>query len=472
MQTGRAPGIGAAIRSGWIALAGGLIALNAVAQQPGEPLPVAPYNPTPTPTQAPPTNPPGRATVGEPAPAPIPILPPDLQVVRFSAPEGVRVEVITPTPEVVPQGDGQGTATVGLRVGTTYWLRVSNLPGYADAVLYPTIEMVGHLHRPGTIDPGRFPIRVPITADSLEDARARSRMTTEVVYLEDPEQALPLAFPKDEIPSVDLLPTENPLKVAASLGRVMAILRIGGRVPDADELSRAPGQSPLLRGPCPFVMTGPACCPVPMGPACGTPPPQVQGKLWIPRDEYLCDGGDHHKKATAGSNGGLAGIDPKDAVVRFARPGIDFLLPEFDKLRERYERGEISTETYGIEIRRLRRSAEGDLSPKVLPTNVICLYAPRFACVRQSSGPNENLRIEPLQGAERVVRQQQNVHRDEPVKLTRNEPPAANRGRVRASIEFQRQAIRTAREVRVLQGYDVTRSSPGRNRWSGPRSAP
>ena len=38
--------------------------------------------------------------------------------------------------------------------------------------------------------------------DDFDDVADRGRLVTQVVYLEDPEQALPITLPKDEIPVV------------------------------------------------------------------------------------------------------------------------------------------------------------------------------------------------------------------------------------------------------------------------------
>ncbi len=183
-----------------------------------------------------------------------PVLPANIQVVRFHGPEGVRVDVLGPNPEPVPVGDGHGLLTVGLKVGTAYRLRVSNLPDRPGAELFPVIEVVGHLHRPPGIDPGKYPIRVVFGNLDFEDVTDHGRLVTQVIYLEDPEQALPITLPKDEIPVVSLNPTEEPLRVAAALGRVMAIVRMGARQPTADD----PGfgsygvVGPGVGSPCPF----------------------------------------------------------------------------------------------------------------------------------------------------------------------------------------------------------------------------
>src|SRR3954447_24619053 len=81
-----------------------------------------------------------------------PVLPPEIQVVRFHGPEGVKVEVLGPNPVPVSAGDGHGLATIGLQVGVGYRLRLSNLPVRPGAELFPVIEVVGHLHRPDGID--------------------------------------------------------------------------------------------------------------------------------------------------------------------------------------------------------------------------------------------------------------------------------------------------------------------------------
>src|SRR5262249_5627145 len=141
-----------------------------------------------------------------------------------------------------------------------------------------------------------------------------------VVYLEDPDQAMPLALPKDEIPVVSLSPTEEPLRVARALGRPMAIVRIGGRQPTVDELYgqglAAVGLDGLRTNlHCPFVGRSGAPCPLPCGPVQGTPPPP--GRPWLPKDEYLCDGGDRAEPVHFGGDGSLRGIDPRDAVMQF-----------------------------------------------------------------------------------------------------------------------------------------------------------
>lgn len=372
--------------------------------------------PMPMPIPAPVAGSTGMAVV-EGGGAPMsPVLPAEIQVVRFHGPAGVTVEVLGPAPEPFAGGDGHGLATVGMRVGVGYRLRLANLPDRPGAELFPVIEVIGHLHRPADLDPFKFPIRVTFTEDDLRDAVDRGRLVTLIVYLEDPEQSLPITLPKDEIPVVTLSPAEEPLRVAKALGRVMAIVRLGGRQPSADEMNGDGLASVGLTGlgapiRCPFVGPDNAPCGIPCGPVRGTPPPP--GRPWVPRDEYLCDGGDRAEPVHFEGDGNLRGIDPRDAVMQFS-----------DGRR-----------------------------PRLLPTNLVCIYAPRFAEVRASVGPNENLIVERPARAEFSERQVMTASRQYPRRLAQNEAAEVDRGRLRASGLVGRVYPGGHTELRVLAGF-------------------
>jgi hypothetical protein len=118
---------------------------------------------------------------------------------------------------------------------------MANLPERPGVELFPVIEVVGHLHRPEGIDAGKYPIRVIFTFEDLDTVINQNRMVTKVIYLEDPDQALPFRMAKDQIPMVSINPAENPLRVASALGRPMAIVRFGGRRPTLEEIQGGPG---------------------------------------------------------------------------------------------------------------------------------------------------------------------------------------------------------------------------------------
>jgi uncharacterized repeat protein (TIGR01451 family) len=297
------------------------------------------------------------------APSGAPMIEPDVQIVRFQGPPGLTVEVLAPAPIPVPIGDGGGISTVGLRRGVGYRLRVGGIVERPMAELFPVIEVVGHLHRPEGIDPGKYPIRVVFSQDDMDDAVDRGRLVTKVIYLEDPDQAIPFKAAKDEVPVLTLNPTEPPLRVASALGRPVAIVRIGGRRPTVAEFQGGiAGDSGLDwaerigNRPCPFLSQSSARCSLPCGPVCVPSPPPARPSL--PRDEYLCDGGDRATPAAPNADGRVTGVDPRDAIVRF-----------------------------DIGVKGVSRA-------RILPTNVVCVYAPRFAEVRVSTGTNQNIDIQ------------------------------------------------------------------------------
>jgi len=393
--------------------------------QTAAPVPPAPSPAGPeVPEVAPPVVPPNRDSTGPSIPAATPAvesrlsdpgpgavagsgseavgsLDPAVQVVRFQGPPGLMVEVLSPEVTPVPVGDGEGIATVGLRRGVGYRLRLSNITERPGAELFPVLEVVGHLHRPREVDPGRYPIRIVFTDEDLWAATDQKQLVTKVIYLEDPDQALPLKLAKDQIPVVTLNPSEHPLRVAAALGRVMAIVRIGARQPTLEELHGGPAgdaglDAVLAMGAvrCPFSGPEGNPCSLPCGPVCGTPPPA--GRPWLPRDEYLCDGGDRGQLAGVGGDGNLKGIDPRDAVLRFD----------------------------------LGRGDQRE--PRVLPTNRVCVYAPRFAEVQVRTGVD--LAIEAhgpaVQRSRELFALAEN--RTPPRRLVQKEAPELARQRARA----------------------------------------
>jgi hypothetical protein len=155
------------------------------------------------------------------------------QPVEIRAPHGTR---ISPAAGSTFLEGRQDRLLVGLAIGPVYRFRVTEIPGQPGLELFPTVEVVDRLHPP----PGqmlRFPIPVELTQDELVSA-AEGSYITRVIYLEDPSLALPLDE-QDQQRWVEARPGEDPLVVADHLGRPMAILRLGGRVPEADEVDPA-----------------------------------------------------------------------------------------------------------------------------------------------------------------------------------------------------------------------------------------
>ncbi len=139
-------------------------------------------------------------------------------------------------------------------IGSVYRLRVTKIPRKEGIEVFPTIELIDRLYPP----PGqetRFPIPIELTEKDLELA-ASGNFVTRIIYLEDPRKALPLASRGHSQNWFDAAPHEDPLVVADTLGRPMAILRIGGRLPADPEM---PDAQFMYNSP-PLIMIPPGDC--------------------------------------------------------------------------------------------------------------------------------------------------------------------------------------------------------------------
>ncbi len=182
----------------------------------------------------------------------------------------------------------------------------------------------------------------------------------------------------------------------------MAIVRIGGRRPTIEEINAgATGDIGLDRvagmgtGPCPYIRQDGTRCPMPCGPTCTAPAPPSQPLL--PRDEFLCDGGDRGIPVTVGSDGRLGGVEPRDAVVRF---------------------------DIGLGDR---------VKPRILPTNVVCIYAPRFAEVHVTTGTNETVDVQGPRSGTSIETPLLARNQTEARRVVQNQSPELARNRARAS---------------------------------------
>jgi len=148
------------------------------------------------------------------------------QPVKIRVPQGARISSAAGSNFLEGRAD---QLLVGLQIGPVYRFRVTEIPEHPGLEVFPTVELVDRLYPP----PGeklRFPIPIELTHDELLLA-AEGRFITRVIYLEDP--ALASAVARQEEPSwVEASPGEDPLVMADHLGRPMALLRMGGRVPD------------------------------------------------------------------------------------------------------------------------------------------------------------------------------------------------------------------------------------------------
>ncbi len=148
------------------------------------------------------------------------------QPVEVSGPEKLEVALAQSGQFLEPLS---APVKVGMLVGSVYRLRVTNIPLRPGEELYPTIEVLDRLYAPRGRE-HRFPIPVVLEKEDLWRA-LDGAMITRVIYLEDSENAYPQADEPGTQRVTDVTGNDNALKVADQLGRPMAILRIGSRVP-------------------------------------------------------------------------------------------------------------------------------------------------------------------------------------------------------------------------------------------------
>jgi hypothetical protein len=153
-------------------------------------------------------------------------LPGFFQPVEIKAPSGVLISLARQNQFDAPQA---APCRAGFLIGSVYRFRVTNIPRAEGLEVFPTVEVIDRLYAPED-QAARFAILVEMTQDDLELALS-GRFVTRVIYLEDPRNALPVASDKSPI-WFDVGPKRDPLAVADGLGRPVAILRLGARLPD------------------------------------------------------------------------------------------------------------------------------------------------------------------------------------------------------------------------------------------------
>lgn len=134
----------------------------------------------------------------------------------------------------------EAPAQAALLLGRLYRFKIDNLPEFPGVEFYPSVELLDRLHPPlDKID--QFPVEFELTEEEFEWA-ATGRLITKVIYLEQPQR---VGITRLETPrkTEELLPVQNAIAEADDRGRPMAIVRLGGRTPDAG------GMDPQFFGP-------------------------------------------------------------------------------------------------------------------------------------------------------------------------------------------------------------------------------
>ena len=276
------------------------------------------------------------------------------QPVRIVLPFGGQVSYFNQT-NFTPISDFQ--TLLGLQIGPVYRLKVSGVIAGTSHELYPTIEMVDRTYPPEILRL-RHPVKVVLSREDIQDATA-GKLVTKVIYVENPDTALPHRQSWDFQATLDVGAGRDPYHAAQKMGRPVAIVRVGSRRPlqnDFDfqniayrfpvSLLTAPTGpvEPTIQpyaGPGVGVVDTNATPAIPCGIVDKIPPRY--------RDEYVCDGNDRGQRATTGEDWKVEGLDMEDTVGHF------------DTLDGRIV---------------------------VSPSNRVCIYAPRFSAVRRVLSAN------------------------------------------------------------------------------------
>ncbi len=163
-----------------------------------------------------------------------------IQPVQITAPGRVKIGLAVDGTFLPAE---TGSVSVGMLIGVVYRLQVFNIPLHEGHEVYPTVQIINRLYPPAD-ETYQFPIPVDLTLEELELA-IDGKFVTRVIYLEPPDNAFPNQEISDQQKYFDVRAGEDPLEIANRLGRPMAILRIGGRLPEPE----GPSESFLFHSP-------------------------------------------------------------------------------------------------------------------------------------------------------------------------------------------------------------------------------
>lgn len=218
-----------------------------------------------------------------------------VQPVELLAPRGVMISVADGgqfgPPEPAP-------LKVGLQLGHVYRFKVVGIPLREGEEVFPSVELINRLHPPEG-QRVRFPVPIELTREELELA-LDGNYVTRVVYLENPATAFPMVDPPGIQRFVDIGSRQDPLLAADKLGRPMAIVRIGSRVPllRSDDPNFRFASPPVERYPAEAETPAPAAQPQPANqqPANQQPADQAQHRRGLEPSA-----GQHYRRTPVGA---------------------------------------------------------------------------------------------------------------------------------------------------------------------------
>lgn len=269
-------------------------------------------------------------------PVPAPVL-----AAKVLAPKGVRVAVHAGSP-LARMYDTP--VVMGFRPGYVYKLELSNLPYHPGRMLYPEVEVRGMLVPRAGMKYMDWPAPLVFSQADIERALAGA-VIVKAVYLEDPEKAIPTEFGLNAPVELPAGSEEEAIREAIANGRLVAVVRLGNKIPTPNEL-RASAIDGTVLTPGEKYLRAPLVPPTIPFYVCKMYDPLLGPKG--PKEECFVDGGDKGDPLGIGPSGRLGGLNPTDVGVEYTIGG--------------------------------RR--------RVTTSNVVCLCVPRFVIQRVEIAPS------------------------------------------------------------------------------------
>ena len=312
---------------------------------------------------------------------------------KVIVPDGVR---ITAFPGTVNAKSFSTSALFAFRPGYVYRLELSNISGKAENALFPEIEVRGTLALRASMSLMESYAAINFSQRDLDRAAAGT-LITKVIYLEDPEKAVPAATTQDKLLEIPEDTEEDAIKAALDNGRLVMIVRLGNRRPTNDELTHGaiPG-TVLLPGENHLAL--PASPPTLGWQGVPLYDPLLGPKF--PHEECLTDGGDTGPRLGVRDDGRLGGLNPTDTSAEYSVGG----------------------------------------KAKVTTSNTVCICAPRFVVRRCEQGAS---------GVQVAQRPEAGVARTLPGMVAQKTPPMVVLGREMPA------SVMTMIHAQIIAGRDA-----------------
>lgn len=272
--------------------------------------------------------------------------------------------------------DVKTSANVRLVVGQTYRAKLSEMPEFPGIELYPSIELIDRLHPPaGHAD--KFSMPLSFTIDEI-DAAVEGRMVTKVVYLEQPQLAMPYELSGDTAVRT-VQSNANLMEEADKSGRPLALIRLGGRLPASNET-----HGPFFGSGAPVLTSFAKKM---------TADPIQQAVSFSEAEPRVQLASQNDAQGTTGFKRNRSGLIAASPLLAEQYPD-EYLFDGGDRLYPVHYDGDIMVGVESEDTVAEFRDHKGDR--KVKASNRVAIYSPRFSAVRSFTGLAEGFNIQRL----------------------------------------------------------------------------